>query len=321
MAHMLAFERALTQALVAHGRIDAQAATDAQAALSAYRADMASLRAGTARDGVVVPALVRQLRSATGFPDAIHTGSTSQDVIDTTLSLTLKRVSEVLAARLLQIVADLDELEDRHSGRQMMGRTRMQAALPIPVGHRVSAWRAPLVRARAQLDQIAEDATPLSLGGPVGTGAGFGDARSAIAADMAAALGLRDPGTSWHTDRSGVVAYGDFLSRISGALGKIGQDVALMSQQGIAEIKLSGRGASSAMAHKQNPVLAELLVTLARFNAAQVAGLHGVLVHEQERSGSAWALEWMIIPQMILTTGRGLTATSDLLGQIKDIAG
>lgn len=89
---------------------------------------------------------------------------------------------------------------------------------------------------------------------------------------------------------------------ISGSLGKFGQDVALLAEMG-GEIQLTGGGGSSAMPHKQNPVGAETLVTLARFNAVQVAGLHQSLVHEQERSGAAWALEWLLLPQMVVATG------------------
>ena len=85
------------------------------------------------------------------------------------------------------------------------------------------------------------------------------------------------------------------------------------------EIGLAGGGGSSAMPHKANPVLAELLVTLARFNATQVAGIHHALVHEQERSGAAWMLEWMILPQMTMATGRALTAARSLCGQITQI--
>ena len=133
---------------------------------------------------------------------------------------------------------------------------------------------------------------------------------------MAKALGLANPPTCWHATREGIADYAGLLSRISGTLGKFGQDICLMAQQGIDEVKLSEGGTSSAMPHKHNPIKAELLVTLARFNATQIAGLHHALVHEQERSGSAWALEWMILPQMAQATARGLGAALDLCAEI-----
>jgi 3-carboxy-cis,cis-muconate cycloisomerase len=92
-----------------------------------------------------------------------------------------------------------------------------------------------------------------------------------------------------------------------------------MAQQGIDEVTLTGGGGSSAMPHKQNPILAELLVTLARFNATQVAGMHHALVHEQERSGAAWALEWMILPQMAQATARSLSVASEICRKITSI--
>lgn len=106
---------------------------------------------------------------------------------------------------------------------------------------------------------------------------------------------------------------------ISGALGKIGTDLCLMAQQGIDEVKIAGGGASSAMAHKANPIRAELLVTLAHYNAAQMGALHNTLVHEQERSGAMWALEWMVLPPITVTAGRALSAASEVLGQIERI--
>lgn len=103
---------------------------------------------------------------------------------------------------------------------------------------------------------------------------------------------------------------------ISGSLGKIGQDVALLAQAGD-EIELAGGGGSSAMPHKQNPVAAETLVTLARFNAVQLSGIHQSLVHEQERSGAAWTLEWLLLPPMVVATAASLRHALQLVGSIK----
>ena len=119
------------------------------------------------------------------------------------------------------------------------------------------------------------------------------------------------------------IALADFagwLSLVTGSLGKFGQDVALMAQAGD-EIELSGGGGSSAMPHKQNPVEAEVLVTLARFNAAQLSGMHQALVHEQERSGAAWTLEWLILPQMVVATAAALRLAGELAGQIESLGG
>ena len=113
--------------------------------------------------------------------------------------------------------------------------------------------------------------------------------------------------------------YGKTWTEITGGLGKIGQDVALMALRGEDDIRMSGGGGSSAMPHKQNPLSAERLVTLARFNATLISGLHQSLVHEQERSGAAWTLEWLLLPQMCQATGASLTASLGLFGSIERI--
>jgi 3-carboxy-cis,cis-muconate cycloisomerase len=111
--------------------------------------------------------------------------------------------------------------------------------------------------------------------------------------------------------------FAGWLSLVAGSLGKIGQDIALLAQNEIADVTVTGAGHSSAMHHKQNPVLAETLVTLARFNATQLSGMHHALVHEQERSGTAWTLEWMLLPQMVTATGAALARGLSLLDALR----
>ena len=136
-------------------------------------------------------------------------------------------------------------------------------------------------------------------------------------ARLAERLGLGDPGGCWHTDRGRIADLAGWLSKVSGSLGKMGQDVALMAQNEIGEATVSGGGRSSAMAHKRNPVRAELLITLARYNAVELGAVHQALVHEGERSGSAWALEWLALPVMIATTGAALVNAGALLDGLK----
>jgi hypothetical protein len=160
----------------------------------------------------------------------------------------------------------------------------------------------------------------VQLGGPVGTLAELGDAGPAVRARLAAALDLADA-PCWHSQRDRIVRFADWLSHISGTLGKLGQDVALMAQDGISEVALSGAGGSSAMAHKQNPVAAEVVVALARYNAVLVSALHQAQVHEQERSGAAWTLEWLVLPQMAAATGAALRLALRLVSQIERVGG
>ncbi|WP_397542202.1 lyase family protein, partial [Roseovarius salis] len=151
----------------------------------------------------------------------------------------------------------------------------------------------------------------------VGTRGSFGADGDAIARAMAHDLGLGVAGAAWHTDRAPLAELGGWLSMVSGSLGKMGHDIALMAQQGVGAARLRSGGSSSAMAHKVNPVRAELLVTLARFNAVQLPGLHLALDHEQERSGMSWTLEWLILPRMCESTGAGLTLAAALAEEIE----
>lgn len=313
ISHMLRFEAAFTRALGSVGTVPAATADMVAAQIETFAPDHQALRDGTERDGVVVPDLVRQLKVAiSDSPNAIHTGTTSQDVIDTALALTVKEFNDLLDLRLQALIASLSDLADRFGGEELMGRTRMQAAVAITVGDRLRTWSEPLGRHRARLADIRPDVECLQLGGAAGNRATLGANGAAVAAHMADALGLNNPASARHPMRDSLGDYANLLSLISGTIGKMGQDVCLMAQQGVDEITLQGGGGSSAMPHKQNPVLAELLVTLARFNATQVGGMHHALVHEQERSGAAWALEWMILPQMAQTTARSLSAAHEL---------
>lgn len=318
VAHMLAFEAAWSRANAAEGLFDAAEAEQAAAAIERAQIDFGDIADGTSRDGVPVPALVRQL-ARLAPADAVHKGATSQDVVDTALALTLRDSSDLIAARLAALEAALLALEERFGDAPLMGRTRMQAAAPITVRDRIQPWRLPLRGHMERLDALRARVERVQIGGACGDRAALGDKAQAIADDVAARLGLASTGRAWHAMREGVADYASFLSLVTGTLGKMGQDICLMAQQGIDEIALSGGGGSSAMPHKQNPVSAELLVTLARFNATQVSAMHHAMIHEQERSGAAWSLEWMVLPQMLMATGRALTAAIDISRRITRI--
>ncbi len=315
LSHMLAFEAAWSLANGRAGRFDLGAAEAAAAAIRGAAIMPKDLAEGTGRDGVPVPALVKALK-AIAPEEAVHKGATSQDVVDTALALTLRDCSDLLEARLIRLGAALDDLARRFGNAPLMGRTRMQAALPIRAGDRIASWRGIVSDHLDQVAALRAGAERVQIGGAAGDRAALGDQADEIVADVAEELGLA-VAPSWQTNRTGITAYASFLSSLSGGLGKIGTDVALMAQQGVGSIALSGGGGSSAMPHKQNPVLAELLMTLARFNATQVAAMHHAMVHEQERSGSAWSLEWMVLPQMAMATGRGLTAATEICERVE----
>lgn len=316
IAAMLRFETALAHAEAEHGVIPGDAAASIASALSDFTPDMDALANGVANDGVVIPEFVRQLRRTVGgtASENVHFGATSQDVIDTSLMLRLKAATGVLAGRLASTIAGFDALQARDGENALMGHTRMQAAIPIAVADRVQSWRAPLDRSAQRLAHFSVEGFAVQFGGAAGTLEKLGGKGADVRAALARRLDLADR-PQWHSQRDGLAEFAGILSLISGSLGKFGQDVALLAEVG-GEIRLSGGGGSSAMPHKQNPVAAELLVSLARFNAVQLSAMHQSLVHEQERSGAAWTLEWLVLPQMVTATGVALSTAIRLLGQI-----
>ena len=321
LSGMLDFEAALAVTQAELGLIPAQSAAAIGEACTSYRPNLKQLAAGMARDGLVVPALVADLRENLAEPHRqwLHLGATSQDVIDTSLTLRLKAVTEELDRRLMAIMESLDRLTTSYGAHSLMAQTRMQQALPMTVADRIEAWRRPLQRHRERLAELRPRLLVVQFGGPIGVRGGQGGKGDAVAASLAKRLGLGDA-QSWHSARDNVAEFANWLSMVSGALGKIGQDVALMTQNEVGTAQLAGGGTSSAMPHKNNPVTAELLVTLARFNAGMLGTLHQSLVHENERSGAAWTLEWMVLPQMCIATGASLRHAEALLSSLTFVA-
>lgn len=323
IAQIAVFESALAVAEGAEGVIPAEAAAAIAGRLTSFEPDMAAIAEATARDGVVTVELVRQMRAHVGAPhgELLHFGATSQDAIDTSLVLRLRPVLATLAQRLGALIDALEQLAARDGDRPLMGRTRMQDALPITAGTRIEQWSLPLARHRERLVELRPRVLVLQFGGAVGTLDKLGSKGRAVAERMASRLSLGLPQRSWHTQRDNLAELAGWLSLVTGTLGKMGQDVALMAMNPVAEVSLEGTGGSSAMPHKQNPVAAEVLVALARLNATLVAGMHQALVSEQERSGAAWTLEWLVLPQMLVATGAALRTATGLAGAITSMGG
>ncbi|KQY36065.1 3-carboxy-cis,cis-muconate cycloisomerase [Rhizobium sp. Root483D2] len=314
---MLSFEAALAQAQADHAVVSKETSLRIAEVCATFQPDVLALRHAVATDGVVIPELVRQLRKAIGgeAADKVHFGATSQDVIDTSLMLRLKAASNILSKRLANLIGSFDHLVGTEGANRLMGHTRMQAAIPITVADRICSWSSPLTNYRDRLDQLQKTAFPIQFGGAAGTLEKLDGKASAVRSALAESLKLSNH-PQWHCQRATIADFAHLLSLISGSLGKFGQDIALLAQSGT-EIELSGGGGSSAMPHKQNPVAAETLVALARFNAVQLSGIHQSMVHEQERSGAAWTLEWMILPHMVIACGASLRLAGELTGKIE----
>lgn len=314
IARMIKIECAYLRAMFAHKQIDNPSLMLKQ--LEGFTPDYDALTKATALDGVVVPELVRQMRSHCGGGEAIHQGMTSQDVIDTAYSMGFTALNQLFEQNIKSALTQIDLMIDRFGDNRMMARTRMQAALEIKAAIRLKAWCYGLKKLESDLKSLRPMLEQISLGGAVGDGRHWGEMTVHISKTMADELGLYQQDYNWHSLRASIQDYGNFLAKVAGHNAKIGQDIVLMAQQGIDEIKLSCGGKSSAMAHKSNPILAESLISLGRYNAGQLGILAQATIHEQERSGAAWMLEWLVLPQMLSTAEASLTNLNELLGLI-----
>ncbi|WWR48155.1 3-carboxy-cis,cis-muconate cycloisomerase [Roseovarius sp. S88] len=318
VADMLRIEALYAQAAGQAGKVPSELGEAAAKAIEGATIDHDRLMRAAAKDGVPVPDLVSQIKEQVpgNLHDAIHKGLTSQDVTDTAFVLAARDILESFEALIKAVVAACDDLDARFGTNSLMGRTRMQAALPIKAAHRIGQWRAPFADHLKRLNQLRPRLFKLQLAGPVGTGESFEGFADEIALHMAQELGLGMPQTPWHTRRDSFAELANWLALVTGSLGKIGADLTLMAQQGLDEVAMKGGGASSAMAHKSNPVSAEVLVALARDTALQQSGMTLALEHEQERSGTAWTLEWMVLPRAMENTGAALKTAERLLGDV-----
>lgn len=314
LQRFLAVEAAWTRALGAVS--ENPKAEDVAKAIETAKISPADLHDGFRRDGVPIPALVKLIKASVGPDEAelVHKGLTSQDVMDTGLILALSDVIDVLSERMTALDQKLAELQTRTADARLMVFTRMQPALDTNGAEVVRRWRQPLRRLQSDLTTLRKDMDVIQWGGPIGVR--DNPQADLMAQAFAANLGLSDPGLAWHTDRTIIVSLAHILTRIATATGKIGVDIALMSAVGPSQIKLEG-GGSSAMAHKNNPVKAEALVSLASYAATLQMSLSNAACHEGFRSGQAWTLEWLTLPQLCVVAGASLVQARVLLRSIE----
>jgi 3-carboxy-cis,cis-muconate cycloisomerase len=316
---MVEVELALARVQARLGLIDADAAALMQAALDGYKPDLAAIDRGLRRSAVPVPALVEELRGRLGpeLGSLVHLGATSQDIVDTALVLQLRRALDLLEQRLRSTIAALIALAEAHERTVMVARTRFQPALPTTFGLKVAGWLDPLARHLDRLAQLRPRLLVVQLGGAAGTLAALGNRGLEVMQGLAAELALKCPVAPWHAGRDGVVELAAWLALVTGSLGKLGCDVLLLAQHEVGEVREAAGGGSSTLPQKSNPIRAEALVTLARHNATALAGMAQAQPHAHERDGSAWQLEWLTLPDMLIGTGTSLDLARELLNALE----
>ena len=316
---MLDFEAALARAQAAEGVIPADAAPTIAAACTVDGYDLDAIVAASSVAGTLTIPLVKHLTAAVAATDArsagyVHWGSTSQDVIDTAMGLATRRALGLIDARLGVLTNALLQLEQAHGDAPMLARTLLQPALVISVGFKLVAWVAPLVRARERLRAAAGAALKLQLGGAVGTLAVMGERGAAVAQRMAADLQLAVAPGAWHTQRDEWVALGCQVGVLCGTLGKIAKDISLLAQGEVAEVAEpsgGGRGGSSAMPHKRNPVASMIALAGSMRTPHRVAALLAAMPQEHERGLGNWQAELAEWPGLFMSAHGAVHALAD----------
>jgi 3-carboxy-cis,cis-muconate cycloisomerase len=320
LQHMLDFEAALARAEAATGVIPASAADAIERACKAALFDLAALAEAATRSGNLAIPLVKALTTAVAKSDAdaaryVHWGATSQDVIDTATMLTLRAAIDALLADLDRAVAGFANLARKHRDTPMVARTWLQHALPMPFGLKLAEYAAALHRSRGRFLRLRGDGLALQFGGAAGTLAALGDKGLLVAERLAEGLKLPLPDAPWHGHRDRVAEAASVCAIAAGSCGKIARDVSLMMQTEVAEAfepSGEGRGGSSTMPHKRNPVAAATGLAAATMAPNLAATIFAAQVQDHERSAGPWHAEWPTLPTLLLVTSGALAAIVDI---------
>jgi len=320
LQHMLDFESALARAEAAAGVIPQGAAGPITAACKADGFDRAALAEAATRSGNLAIPLVKALTARVAERDKeaaryVHWGATSQDVIDTATMLSLRAGIDALKADLDRAIAGFARLAREHRQTAVVARTWLQHALPMPFGLKLAEYAAALHRAKTRLDRVRNEGLALQFGGAAGTLAALGDKGLAVAERLAEELDLPLPDAPWHTHRDRIADAASALAILAGSCGKIARDVSLMMQTDVAEAFEPagvGRGGSSTMPHKRNPVAAASALAAAAMAPNLAATILAAQVQEHERSAGPWHAEWPTLPTLLLVTSGALAATVDI---------
>ena len=307
LARMLDVEAALARAQARLGLIPAEAAKSITDAAQVDRLDMAALAKATANMGFPTVGLVKQLSALAGAEAGrwTHWGATTQDILDSALVLQLRDAIALFTTDLDRLIAALASLARQHRATVMAGRTHAQQALPITFGYKVALWLDPLVTMRERLVQLRPRVLRLQFGGAVGTLASLGADGRRVAAELAQELDLALPAIPWHVARDGIAELGCWCGMLAGTLAKPATDVMWLMQSEVGEVSepaAPGKGGSSTMPQKRNPIGCEYVIAQARSAQAQLPALLGAMAHEHERGAGPMQIEHLALGQILLLT-------------------
>ena len=325
LAGMLRFEAALAAAEARAGVIPNSAVAIIESQCRADLFDVETLGRATALAGNPAIPLVKELTARVAALDKaaanyVHFGATSQDAMDTGLILQLRAALDLIETDLTVLSGLLSVLAEAHKQTPMAGRTWMQQAVPITFGLKVAGWLSAIDRHRARMREMRPRVLVLQLGGAAGTLAALGKNGLQVAEALGRELGLPVPDAPWHAHRDRIAEFATTLGLLVGTLGKIARDISLLMQNEIAEVfepEAEGRGGSSAMPQKHNPVGSAAALSAAIKVPALVSVMLTAMVQENERGLGNWHAEWETLPEICLLTAGALQRITQVLEGLK----
>ena len=299
---MLRIEAALARAEAALGLVPYGLA-EAIETIQPETLDCTAIGQATALAGVPTIPFVKavQKRLPSELERSLHKGATTQDILDGALVLQCRDALLLISSEIVAIMDGLSALASRHRGTACVGRTYGQHAAPITFGFKVAVWLAGIADAARQLPEVREGLLVAPLAGPVGTLAGLGNQGEAVLDMFARELGLQVADIAWHSRRGCIARTGCWLAQLIGSLAKIATDVAHLASTEVAEAAepyVPGRGGSSAMPHKRNPVSCTVILAAHAVAPSHAATLLGGMAAAHERSAGLWHAEWHALPAL-----------------------
>lgn len=320
VAYMLQFEAALARAQAVHGLIPEAAATAIEAACVVENIDFEALIEGVGLGGNVNIPLIKQLTAAvkriyTEGGKFVHFGATSQDVIDTATVLQARDALVLIHKNLEKLISQLTYLMGNHRDTLMIGRSFKQQARPITFGFKVATWLDGILRSKSRVEHLLQNNCSLQLGGAVGTLASMPEKGLLVSETMSEILGLKNPTLSWHTQRDNLVEIATTLGILTGSLSKIAKDISLLMQTEIGEVfepSGTGKGGSSTMPHKRNPVGCTAILANATRIPPLVSTMLSCMTQDHERATGTWHAEWETLADIIKLTAGALRQANEI---------
>jgi len=315
---MLAFEAALARAEAQAGIVPESAAEAIAARSRLEFFDVERLYQDAVAAGTPAIPLVRRLTELVEGEGRkfVHWGATSQDAIDTAMVLQVRDGLGLLETGLLAVGSACARLADEHRGTVMAGRTLLQQALPITFGLKAARWLSLVTRQLANLRSLRQRVLVVQLGGAAGTLASLGDRGPRVVELTAEELGLGVPDLPWHAERDRVADVAASLGILSGGIAKIAQDVVLLAQTEVGEVvegSAPGKGGSSTLPQKRNPVDAVEALAAARLAIGLVPVVLNAMPQEHERAAGGWQAEWSAVPHLFCFTAGAVERARSML--------